>query len=377
MAAAFLSFQQGSHPARDAGVAAPACGPVSPVPIERTGWVFHLPVSDNRHIRVPVKRQPVVGGKHPSVPLVRAPVALGGPVARLARVSVTRPWREFQVQPVVQALEDALADRRAVVMAPACNHRVAQPDQVCLPGRFVLSDDRPQLGIVALDGRLTRFDERFEAAFGVVPAHGVVADLNAAEVEAHWPPFLCQGVGNAGLLSVHFETNPLQPLCHEALTVLDDELIAVQDHEIVPLAHDLGLPAHLDTFARWPATGLGGELGAEVICKAVQRDIRQPRRADCPVGGAPLGLGEHRLIQHARLPPTVEQPSEVRGRRRLASESVMVDAVEAFGDIGIQHIFGLFTDRDEDRPARIVHRSSGAEPIAVGREPGLPLGFHG
>jgi site-specific DNA recombinase len=42
------------------------------------------------------------------------------------------------------------------------------------------------------------------------------------------------------------------------------------------------------------------------------------RSNDCPLGGPHLSLGEHLLIQHTRLQPPVEQPSEVRGRRRCA-----------------------------------------------------------
>jgi hypothetical protein len=101
MTAAPLSFQQSGFPAWDASVAPPTRGPVLPVPVERACDVPHFAVPDDRHIGVPVDRQPVLGGKHPPLPLVRAPVTLDDPVARLAGASVACPSREFQVQLMV------------------------------------------------------------------------------------------------------------------------------------------------------------------------------------------------------------------------------------------------------------------------------------
>ena len=317
-ATACLSFQPGGHPAWYARVAPPTCGPVPPVPIERTGHVPHFGVPDNGHVAVLIERQPVVGGKHPPVPLVRAPVALDDPVARLAGVSVARPSCEFYVQLVVQALEDGLADHGAVVIAPACNHWVQQPDQIGLPGGFVMRGDRRELGVMTLDGVLPRSDERFEAACRVVPTHGVLADLEPEEVEARLPPLGFQGMDDAGLLSVQFEPHALQPLFRQALTVLDDGFVPVEHHEVIRIPDNLGFPAHLDAFARLLTAGFGGELGAEMRFEAVQGDIGQHGAEDRPLGRPRLRLGEDSLVQHARLQPAAEQPVEMRGRLRLA-----------------------------------------------------------
>lgn len=132
----------------------PGVRPVSPVTVKRAGRVSHFAVPDDRHVAVLIECQPIVGGEHPPVPLVRAPVALDDPGTRFTGVPVARPSREFQVQPVVQALEDGLANARVVVIALARNHQVEQPDQIRLPGGFVVSDDRAELGIVTPDGIL-------------------------------------------------------------------------------------------------------------------------------------------------------------------------------------------------------------------------------
>jgi hypothetical protein len=183
-AAAVVSFQQGGPSPREAGGAAPACGPVSPVTVQRACRVPPCAGLDDRPVAVLRECQPIVGGEPPPVPRCRAPGALDDPGARLTGVSGARPSRALQVQPVVPALEDGLADDRAVVMAPARQHRVAQPDQRRLPGGFGVSADRGELGIVTPAGIFARVDERFEAAWRVVPAPRVWAVFEPDP----WPP---------------------------------------------------------------------------------------------------------------------------------------------------------------------------------------------
>ena|SRR6266511_278954 len=79
------------------------------------------------------------------------------------------------------------------------------------------------------------------------------------------------------LLSVQFESHPLQPFFGQALTVLDDGSVPVEDHEIIPISDDLGFPAHLDALPRLATAGFSGELGAEVRFEAVQGDVGQQR----------------------------------------------------------------------------------------------------
>ena len=53
----------------------------------------------------------------------------------------------------------------------------------------------------------------------------------------------------------------------------------------------------------------------------------------------------------------------------------MIDAVKTLRDVGIQHILGLFVDRDKDRTDGIVGGASGTEAVAVGFEFGFPFRF--
>jgi hypothetical protein len=53
----------------------------------------------------------------------------------------------------------------------------------------------------------------------------------------------------------------------------------------------------------------------------------------------------------------------------------VIDAVEALGDVSIEHILGALLDALEDGHDRIMTGPAGSEPEAVGLEPGFPLGF--
>jgi hypothetical protein len=53
----------------------------------------------------------------------------------------------------------------------------------------------------------------------------------------------------------------------------------------------------------------------------------------------------------------------------------LVDAVEAFGNVGIEHILGALLDAFKDGHDRIVAGSAWSKSVAVGLELGFPLGF--
>jgi hypothetical protein len=53
----------------------------------------------------------------------------------------------------------------------------------------------------------------------------------------------------------------------------------------------------------------------------------------------------------------------------------MVDAIEAFGYVGIQYPFGFLVDENIDRPNRIPCGASWSKAIAVGFKAGFPLRF--
>lgn len=53
----------------------------------------------------------------------------------------------------------------------------------------------------------------------------------------------------------------------------------------------------------------------------------------------------------------------------------MVDAVKAFGDVGVQHPFGFLVDADIDGSNRIPRGASRSKAIAVRLKAGFPLRF--
>ena len=85
------------------------------------------------------------------------------------------------------------------------------------------------------------------------------------------------------------------------------------------------------------------------------------------------GGSEYAVIQHARVKPAPNGPTQVREGLQLAHELRLVDAVEAFRDIGIQAVLGVLVDRGEDRSDGIVDRASRTKALTVGRKLRFPL----
>jgi hypothetical protein len=83
------------------------------------------------------------------------------------------------------------------------------------------------------------------------------------------------------------------------------------------------------------------------------------------------------IIQHARFQPCAHQAHDRLGCMELGQQAVMRDAVEAFLDVGIQHILGLEPDVVKDGFNRIVGTAARSEPIRVGLELCFPLRFEG
>ena len=61
---------------------------------------------------------------------------------------------------------------------------------------------------------------------------------------------------------------------------------------------------------------------------------------------------------------------------QFVEQCLVIDAVEALGDIGIKHVLGFQSDAAKDGFDRIVAGPSRAEAVAVRLEPSLPFRFH-
>jgi hypothetical protein len=105
--------------------------------------------------------------------------------------------------------------------------------------------------------------------------------------------------------------------------------------------------------------------------------IHEEGREDCPLGNACVGRKKLISIHNAGLEPRMNGPSHGRKGMEFGEEGVMIDAVEAFFDVSIQDIFGLFVDARVDGCDRIMAGASWSEAVAIRFELGFPFGFEG
>lgn len=81
------------------------------------------------------------------------------------------------------------------------------------------------------------------------------------------------------------------------------------------------------------------------------------------------------MVDHTRLQPGIDLSPEWRVGVELAEQGGVVNAVEAFGYISIQHPFGLLVDAHIDCSNRIPGRASWSKSVAVGFKTRFPLGL--
>ena len=79
-------------------------------------------------------------------------------------MSVSGPFFEFDIELMIEFLENLFADHRPVVVAPAGNLWIEKSNEVFLPGRLVATNALGQLPVMTLDSVCTRFDQSLEAS---------------------------------------------------------------------------------------------------------------------------------------------------------------------------------------------------------------------
>jgi site-specific DNA recombinase len=95
------------------------------------------------------------------------------------------------------------------------------------------------------------------------------------------------------------------------------------------------------------------------------------------LGSTLLGRGEPTILDHARLKPLPHQTPTREGAQRPA-DVVMAESVECRRQIGVEHPqpFGVSAaGRGVDGHDRVMAAPARPKPIALGLEPGLPLGL--
>ena len=154
LAAPFLWFQKRRESPRHAWVFAPPCRPIAPVPVIQAGLSLHVDVSNNRHARVLVECRPVSIPEVPAFAGRGVPISTDGPTPTFAKVPEKRLSSELLIQLVVEPVEGRRTDHRAMVICPAGDNRVEDPNQIRLLGRLVLADPLRERCPVAFDRRL-------------------------------------------------------------------------------------------------------------------------------------------------------------------------------------------------------------------------------
>ena len=121
-------------------------------------------MSNNRHRSVPIKSWADTIPECPASAGCCIPVSTDGPPTTFTRVPKERPSSEFLIEPVVKQVKRLRAHYRPIIIGPARDHRVQEPDEVRLLGRLISADHLRELGPVPFDRLSAWLNERFEAA---------------------------------------------------------------------------------------------------------------------------------------------------------------------------------------------------------------------
>ena len=111
------------------------------------------------------------------------------------------------------------------------------------------------------------------------------------------------------------------------------------------------------------------------LVQTVAGPMGQPWRACPPWGSARLGGDLCPRVHDTRWPPRPDvAPARRAGGQRAASGG-LVDAGEAWGEVGLQHPVGVRGAEDREGAHRLPRGASRSQASAVGRKAGFPMGF--
>lgn len=183
----------------------------------------------------------------PSFPVVYSPVFARDPVFLLVGVAGDCPSLQHRVDGVVKSLKDPSTGHMRVVIAPANNLGIQRLNQRLLSCVLMMVNRLAQFCHMSADRRLAGFDKCFEtmqASLAVFPRMGfprwVLSDMKAKEVESRGFLRFYEGVGDACLAWLQWQSHVLQPLCRHVLTLHNDLALLVEDHKVIGIDHDFG-----------------------------------------------------------------------------------------------------------------------------------------
>ena len=213
--------------------------PVGEVAIERGGRAAHLNMTTDRRVGVVAQPHAAGRGEVPRPAGASAPVAADNPAAPLRWMPSEGPAPELLVKVEIAGRIGGPRHHRPVVGRPAPDFGVQQPDQLLLTRRAVVTDHRPQVRRVSLDGLFAGGHARGEAerlsarrASGARVAHRKLTDRAAQEVEAHLALMLVQGVGDPRLAWLELQSYLCQPGAQRALGRFHTLHVRVEDDQV-------------------------------------------------------------------------------------------------------------------------------------------------
>ena len=83
-----------------------------------------------------------------------------------------------------------------------------------------------------------------------------------------------------------------------------------------------------------------------------------------------LRVSPYPVVENARLQPGVGEAGDGADGVEFGFQGGVRDAVEAFGDVGVEDEFGFEADEVEDGFNGVVGGASGAKAVGVGFKPG-------
>lgn len=167
-----------------------------------------------------------------------------------------------------------------------------------------------------------------------------------------------------GLARFPCPSHPTSVFCQPRLTWLDALPHRVDDHQIIGVAnHGRGAPA--------------GKRPLQQLFPPVQRNVRDPGRGHAALRGGRGGRRPVARVEDSRRESGVDLPAHGRRGVERASHCRVVDAINACGEVRLQHPCGVLVALAIERSPRLPGAPSRTKATAGGCTRRFPCRFQG
>ena len=187
-------------------------------------------------------------------------------------------------------------------------------------------------------------------------------DCEAEEVKAYAPFVFIERVGEVSFCGLQGQSHFSEPAFYHRTRRQERFQVFVQDDEVVGVTDEHG------------AVTLG-EGCSQGSFEAVQGDVGKQWGDNSSLGRACFGRVHFSVLEDARFQPAPKLPVDGRNAAQFGQQGGVVNAVEAFFDVGFQDELGFETDVVEDGFDGVLCAASRPEAVTVGFEAGFPFWF--